>query len=65
MSKESRIMIFEPQGPQGPKIGIEINEVGDIIALDTAMGELSQDQRKAIEGIKEAAQMAGLQVVKP
>ena len=63
MIERQEEIIFRPLGPQGPMVGIEIHEVGDIIALDMAMGELSPGERKTIKGIISAAHMAGLNVI--
>lgn len=64
MTKEQQQeIIFRPLGPQGPKVGIELNESGDYIALDMAMGELTPAERKTVKGIISAARRAGLNVV--
>lgn len=63
MIEREEEIIFRPLGPQGPYVGIELNEVGDIIALDMAMGELTPGERKTIKGIVSAAQRAGLNVI--
>jgi len=63
MIERQEEIIFRPLGPQGPKVGIEIKEVGDIIALDLAMGELTPGERKTIKGIISAARKAGLNVI--
>jgi len=60
---ESREMILRPLGPQGPIVGIEISEVGDVMALDFAMGQLPETERRTVRGIFKAARMAGLNVV--
>lgn len=63
MTEILREIIIRPLGPQGPKVGIEISEVGDVIALDLAMGQLSEEERRTISGIFKAASMAGLNVI--
>ena len=63
MTERSQEIILRPLGPQGPKVGIEVHEVGDVIALDMAMGELSEKERKTVIGILRAAKMAGLNVI--
>jgi len=62
-SQEPRELILRPLGPQGPIVGIEISEVGDVIALDQAMGQLPETERRTIRGIFKATQMAGLNIV--
>ncbi|MCJ7805151.1 hypothetical protein MUP46_00720 [Patescibacteria group bacterium] len=56
-------LYLRPLGPQGPLIGIKITEIGDIIALDTAMGELMLEERKTVNGILRATERAGLEIV--
>lgn len=63
MEERSKEIIIRPLGPQGPKVGIEVSEVGDVIALDMAMGELPEKERKTVIGILKAAKMAGLNVI--
>jgi hypothetical protein len=62
-TENSRELILRPLGPQGPKVGIQISEAGDMMALDFAMGELTPQERKTVKGILTAAQRAGLDVV--
>ena len=57
---QGKLMIIRPLGPQGPKIGVELTEVGDLIALDSTMGSLPADERKTVKGIRSAIKTAGL-----
>lgn len=61
--ENEKLLIVRPLGPQGPKVGIKISEVGDFIALDVALGELTEKQRKTVTGVLSAAERAGLEVV--
>lgn len=63
VSQGSREMILRPLGPQGPMIGVEITQVGDVMALDYAMGELPEEERRTVPGIFKAVRRAGLNVI--
>ncbi|MFZ5932892.1 MAG: hypothetical protein ACOYT7_02345 [Patescibacteria group bacterium] len=60
---ERQLLIIRPLGAQGPKIGIKISEIGDIIAFDLALGELTDKQKETVTGVLSAADRAGLEVV--
>ena len=63
MTERPQEIILRPLGPQGPLVGIEINNVGDYIALDLAMGQLTAAERKTIKGIFKAVSWAGLNII--
>ena len=65
MEKEQRLLIIEPLGPQGPRIGVELSSKEDYQRLDEEMGKLDVGKRKTPEGIAEAIKNARLRQIKP
>lgn len=63
MTERQFELILHPLGIQGPKVGIELNELGDFIALDLAMSQLTEGERKTVLGIFKAARVAGLNII--
>ena len=60
---ESRLLILRPLGPQGPRIGLEIQNAEQYKKLDEEMGKLSGADRKTVLGIQQAANEAGVPIV--
>lgn len=63
MAERENLLILRPLGPQGPKIGVKIEEVGDYIALDVALGQLNPGERNTVKGQRRAISIAGLKEV--
>lgn len=64
-SDTARLLIIEPLGPQGPRIGVELTSKKDYQRFDEEMGKLDGGRRKTPEGIAEAIKNAHLNQVKP
>lgn len=60
-----KLLIIEPDGPQGVKLGFGIGSVDQIRSLDEAVGQLPEDQRKNLGKIREIAIGIGISIVKP
>lgn len=62
---EQRLIILEPEGPQGPKLGLEINDQEQYKALDEAVGTLDPNERHDLSAIAKVAKQVGVRIVKP
>ena len=58
-----QLIILRPHGPQGGGVGLQVNDIEDYKKLDEEMGKLDPKVRKTFEGIKEAAEKAGVDIV--
>lgn len=60
-----KLLIIEPQGPQGPKLGLSVSSMEQVQNLDNIVGQLPEDQRKNITKIKEIAEDLSIPVLEP
>ena len=62
---EQKLLILQPEGPQGPSLGLAISGEEQFRKFDEAMGQLPESQRKDLEKIREVAKGLGVDIVKP
>lgn len=62
---QKKLMIIEPIGPQGPKIGFQVSSLEDVEKFDTLVGKLPIELRKNLDSLRNIANEAGLREVKP
>lgn len=60
-----RLLILEPEGPQGAKLGLEINSQEQYKALDEAFGKLEPSERHNLDTVARVAKQVGITVVEP
>lgn len=65
MSSENKLLIIQPDGPQGRSLGLSINDETKFKALDVEVGKLNPGQRKNVENIKKIAIDLGIGIIKP
>jgi len=63
LTPEPKLIIIEPDGPQGLKVGIEIRNKTQFKKFDEAVGKLPENKRKTINGITKAAQKTGVKII--
>ena len=63
MTPELKLIIIEPDGPQGLKVGIEIRNKTQFKKFDEAVGKLPENEHKTINGITKAAQKTGVKII--
>lgn len=63
LTPEPKLIIIEPNGPQGQKVGVEIRNKTQFKAFDKAVGKLPESERKTVEGLTKAAQETGVRVI--
>ncbi len=65
MTIEQKLLIIQPMGPQGPKIGVGISSEKEAERLDMEIGKIPENERRTVEGFTKAIKNAELQFVKP
>lgn len=63
LTPEPKLIIVEPDGPQGQRVGVEIRNKTQFKAFDEAIGKLPKSKRKTVEGLTKAAHEVGVRVV--
>lgn len=63
MTPEPKLIIIEPEGPQGPKVAFEVINKKQFRKLDEQVGKLSEKERKTADGLRRAGRTAGLHIV--
>jgi hypothetical protein len=62
---QEQLLIIEPDGPQGVKLGLGISSSEQMKKLDEAVGQLPDQQRKDLTKMREIARELNIPVVKP
>jgi len=60
-----KLVIMEPLGPQGPKLGLGFSSQEQFEKFDQVIGLLPKKSRKNFEKLSEIATELGVNIVKP
>jgi hypothetical protein len=60
-----KLLIIQPLGPQGPKVGVGVSSREDVEKLDTEINKIPENKRRTVEGLTKAVKNAELPLIKP
>lgn len=63
--EEQRLVIIEPDGPQGTKLGLAVSSTEQMKKFNELVGNLSEDERKNLIKLSDIASEVGISVIKP
>lgn len=65
VSGQLKMVIIEPLGPQGPKLGLGFSSKEQFQKFDEVVGLVNPDRRRDLQTLRDIAHELGIPIIKP